>query len=45
MDDEHVLADIKAVDRTYLDAVHVFALDAGFGDDVGHPVAPVVGCC
>src|SRR5262245_48371430 len=42
MDDQHVLADIEAVDRAYLDAVHVLALDAGFGDDVGHPLAPVV---
>jgi hypothetical protein len=36
MDDEHVVAFIEAVDRTYLDAVHVLALDAVFIDDVGH---------
>src|SRR5579885_1066180 len=36
MDDEHVLAFIEAVHRTHLDAVHVLALDATFGDDIGH---------
>jgi hypothetical protein len=36
MDDEHVLAFIEAVDRTYLHTVHQLALDATFIDDVGH---------
>src|SRR5438552_755111 len=36
MNDQHVGADIEAVDRTYLDAIHVFALDAGFSHRVGH---------
>ena len=36
MDDEHVLALVEAIDRADLDAIHQFAADAGFGDDVGH---------
>src|SRR5262249_10129934 len=36
MNDEHVGAFIEAVDRTHLHAVHVFALDAVFGNDVVH---------
>jgi hypothetical protein len=36
MNDEHVLALVETVDRAYLDAVHVFALDAIFSDDVSH---------
>ena len=36
MNDEHVLAFVKAIDRADLDAVHVFALDTTFDDDVGH---------
>src|SRR5262245_46396275 len=36
MDDEHVVALVEAVDGADLDAVHVLALDAVFGDDVGH---------
>ncbi len=35
MDDEHVLALVEAVDRTYLDTVHVLALDTALVDDVG----------
>ena len=38
MDDEHVLALVEAIDRANLDAIHVFAADAGFSDDVGHDV-------
>src|SRR5712692_2510009 len=38
MDDEHVLALVEAIHRADLDAVHVLALDAVFGDDVGHGV-------
>ena len=37
MDDEHVLAFIEAIDGTHFHAVGIFALDAVFGDDVGHP--------
>jgi hypothetical protein len=36
MDDEHVLALVETIDRAYLHAVHIFALDAIFSDDVGH---------
>ena len=33
---EHILADVEAVHRAHFDAIHVFALDAVFGDHVGH---------
>jgi hypothetical protein len=36
VNDEHVLAFIEAVDRANLDAVHEFALDAVFIDNIGH---------
>src|SRR5690242_15784803 len=36
MNDEHVLALVEAIDGADFDAIHVLALDAGFGDDVGH---------
>ena len=36
MDDKHVLAFIKTFDGTDFHAVHVFAGDAVFGDDIGH---------
>jgi hypothetical protein len=36
MDDEHVLAFVEAVDGADLDAIHVLALDAILGDDIGH---------
>jgi hypothetical protein len=36
MDDEHVLAFIEAVHRAHFHAVHILALDAVLGDDVGH---------
>jgi hypothetical protein len=36
VDDEHVLAGVEAVHRTDRDAIHVFAFDAVFGDDVCH---------
>ena len=36
VDDEHVLALIETVHRTDFDAVHIFALDAVFDDDIGH---------
>ena len=36
MDDEHIFALVEAVHRTDLHAIHVFALNAIFDDDVGH---------
>src|SRR5665811_2567394 len=36
VNDEHVFAFVEAIDRTHLHAVHVFALDAVVGDDIGH---------
>ena len=36
IDDQHVRALAKAVDRADIDAVGVLALDAALGDDVGH---------
>src|SRR4029077_5163678 len=35
VDDEHVLTLIKAVDRTYLDTIHVLTFYTAFIDDVG----------
>jgi hypothetical protein len=42
MDDEHVLAFIEAVDRTDFDAIHELALDARFGNDIGHDEVPAM---
>jgi hypothetical protein len=36
MNDEHILAFIKAVHRADFDAILVLAADAGVGDNVGH---------
>jgi len=36
VDHQHVFAFIEAVHRTNFHAIHVFALDAVFGDNVGH---------
>jgi hypothetical protein len=36
MDDQHVVAFVEAIDRTDFHAIHVFALDAIVGDDIGH---------
>src|SRR3569833_3162064 len=36
VDHQHVLAFVEAVHRADLDAIHELALDAGFGDDIGH---------
>jgi hypothetical protein len=36
VNDEHVLALVKTIDRTDFDAIHVFALDALVVDNVGH---------
>src|SRR5690349_19162027 len=38
VDDQHVLADVEAVHRTDLHAVHVLALDAVLENDIGHAV-------
>src|ERR1700723_2687219 len=37
MDDQHVLALVKAIDGADFNAVGIFAFDAGFSDDVSHP--------
>jgi hypothetical protein len=37
MDNQHVVALIEAVHGADFDAIGVFALDAGFSDDVSHP--------
>lgn len=42
VDHQHVLAGVKAVNGTNLDAIHVFTLDAILGDDVGHSSALLV---
>jgi hypothetical protein len=42
VDDEHVLALVEAIDRTYLYAVHVLTFDTAFIDDVGHRLLRVV---
>jgi hypothetical protein len=36
MDHEHVFTLVEAVHGADFDAIHVLALDASFGDDVGH---------
>ena len=43
MDDQHVLALVETIHRANLDAVHVFALDAGFGHDIGHRENSIAG--
>jgi hypothetical protein len=35
VDDQEIRSDVEAVNRAYLDAVGVAAIDAGFGNDVG----------
>jgi hypothetical protein len=40
MDNQHIFAFVKAIYRAYFDAVHVFALDAVFDDDIGHGCYP-----
>jgi hypothetical protein len=39
VNDQHVVADVEAVDGTDLDAIHILALDAVVGDDVSHDPA------
>src|SRR3546814_6656668 len=36
VDDQHVLALVEAVHGANLDAIHIFAADAGVGDPIGH---------
>ena len=36
VDDEHILAFVEAVDRTYLDTVHILTFDTALVDDVSH---------
>jgi hypothetical protein len=36
VDDEHIFALVKAIHGADLDAIHILAADASFGDDVGH---------
>src|SRR6476646_2200813 len=36
VDDQHHFALVETIHWTNLDAIHVFAFDAGVGDDVGH---------
>src|SRR5690348_8978590 len=43
MDDQHVLALVETIHGANLDAVHVFALDAGFGHDIGHRENSIAG--
>src|SRR3954470_23735203 len=40
VDHQHVRPFVEAVDGAHLDAVGIFALDAVFGDDVGHARFP-----
>src|SRR6266478_9413120 len=37
MDDQHVVAFVEAIYGADLNAIGVFAFDAGFSDDVSHP--------
>jgi len=37
MDDQHVVTLVEAIHGADLNAVGIFAFDAGFGDDVSHP--------
>jgi hypothetical protein len=37
MNDEHVLAFVKAIDRADFNAIGIFAFDTGIVDDVSHP--------
>jgi hypothetical protein len=44
MNNQHVFAFVEAVNRTYFDAIHIFALDAILDDDIGHsrPSSPPI---
>jgi len=41
VDDQHVFAFIEAIHRTNFYAIHIFAFDAVFSDDIGH-VHPLI---
>jgi hypothetical protein len=36
MDNQHILALIETIDRAYLNAISVFAVDTVIIDDIGH---------
>ena len=36
MNDQHVLAFVEAINGAHFNTVHVFALNAGIDDDIGH---------
>jgi hypothetical protein len=38
MDDQHVVALVEAIYRADLNAIGIFAFNAGFRDDVSHPM-------
>jgi hypothetical protein len=40
MDHKHILALVEAIHGADFDAIHVFALDAVFDDDIGHDHFP-----
>lgn len=40
IDDQHILTRIEAIDRTNLDAIHIFAANTSFGDDIRHRLTP-----
>jgi hypothetical protein len=43
MDDQHVFALIKTINRAYLNAIGVFAADTFVINDIGHEIAPCGG--
>jgi hypothetical protein len=45
MDHQHVLPLVEAVDRADLYAIHIFATDAGFGDNIGHGLRLLSSTC
>jgi hypothetical protein len=40
MNDEHILSLVETIDGANLHAIHKFALDAGFIDDIGQKSPP-----
>jgi hypothetical protein len=44
MNDEHILAFVKAINRTNLDAIHVLAFDTVFIDHIGHRPIRLASC-
>ena len=43
IDDEHVIALVKAIHRAYFNTIHIFAFDAGFSDNVSHAYFLLIG--